>query len=136
MKNYLWSVFCTETSKVWCRRGCSGSSLGNGTDGHSFGCEPLGPVILHQDRRCHTKDEALIPTSKNENLGLLGLLIASFVSVHLLSGLIFYQRDSGLGRFVRGQCNRNEQLPPQGGPLLIKYDFKNKYFMEVGDWTT
>jgi hypothetical protein len=40
---------------------------------------------------------------------------------------MFHQRDSGLGRFDGGQHGRKEQLPPQGGPLLIKYDFKNNF---------
>lgn len=61
-------------------------------------------------------------TRKNESLGH-SEITHSILCFCILYCLIFHQRDSGLGRFEEGQCNRKEQLLPQGGPLLRKYDF-------------
>lgn len=67
-----------------------------------------------------TCDISGLPLGKTETWATHKLLTASFTSGYFS----FLQRDSGLRRFEGGQCNSKEWLAPQGGPLLIKYEFK------------
>lgn len=86
---------------------------------------PPSVILIQQDSRHHKRDDIVRTPTSTKYLHIAPCCF-HFLTIYLM----FHHWDSGLGRFDGGQHGRKEQLPPQGGPLLIKYDIKNNLTLQ------